>query len=534
MFNYNIKDTIKPEEILIYLRKSRADDPALTTEEVLAKHESILDEWIEKNLSAPIPAENRFKEIVSGESIAERPEFRKVLKLIESPQYKAVLVVEISRLGRPDMEEIGKLSKIFRYTHTMVITPMMTFDIANEYDRDMFERELKRGNEYLEYTKKLLRRGRELSVKSGNYVGSRAVYGYDKIIVIDGKRKCPTLAINEEQANIVRSIFEWFVNENIGTQVIADRLNDAGIAPPRSSKWSADAIRTILENPIYIGKVRWNTRKSVHVVRDGEIHRTRPLNNEDDYIFVDGKHEPIITEEMFNAALAKRGRTHRACSNKELRNPFASMLVCECGRAMSYVQSTRDKKPKGPPRLKCNAQKYCNNGSCSVDELMSHIADALRKRIVEFEREAKQGNDDSHKAQERLIESLEKRLSDIEARELALWESQLDAETKMPPNVVRVLTAKLEKEREETEASLTKVRSEMTKPIDYEKVIVTFQRALDALYDEDVSIAEKNMLLKSCINRITYHRPPIEKLKGKGNGRGWVYPPMKLDIDLMV
>ena len=534
MYNYNIKESLKPEEILIYLRKSRADDPMLSVEEVLAKHETLLDEWVEKNLPTPIPEENRFKEVVSGESIVDRPEFRKVLKLVESPKYKAVLVVEVSRLGRPDMEEIGRISKIFRYTHTTVITPMMTFDIANEYERDMFERELKRGNEYLEYTKKLLRRGREQSVKSGNYVCSRPVYGYDKITIMDGKRKCPTLAINEEQTNIVRSIFDWYVNENIGTQIVADRLNNLGIIPPRSSKWTPDSIRTIVENPIYIGKVRWNTRKAVRVVRDGEIIKTRPVNDDEDYILVEGKHEAIISEELFEAALAKRGRTHRACANKELRNPLASMLYCECGRAMSYRHSTRGKGHYREPRLVCNAQKYCGNGSCSLEELLPFVAEVLRKRIAEFEIEAKGGNDNSIKVQERLIESLEKRLSDIESREISLWESQLDPETKMPPNVIHVLTAKLEKEREETENSLEKARGEMVKPIDYETQIVTFQKALDALFDEKVSVAEKNFYLKACIKRVTYHRDSIEKSKGKGNGRGWVHPPIELDIKLMV
>ena len=144
MYNYNFKEQLRPEEILIYLRKSRADDPLLSVEEVLFKHETLLDEWVEKNLSAPIPVENRFKEVVSGESIADRPEFQKVLKLIESPKYKAVLCVEISRLGRPDTEEIGRLTKIFRYTGCLVITPMMTFDITNEYERDMFERDTSR------------------------------------------------------------------------------------------------------------------------------------------------------------------------------------------------------------------------------------------------------------------------------------------------------------------------------------------------------------------------------------------------------
>ena len=535
MFNSRIlRNILKAEEILLYLRKSRSDDPSLTTEEVLSKHEALLDEWMTTNLDTPVPEENRFREIVSGESIAERPEFRKVLKLLESPKYKAVLVVEVSRLGRPDMEEIGRLSKIFRYTNTLVVTPTMTFDIANEYERDMFERELKRGNEYLEYTKKLLRRGRELSVKSGNYVGSRPVYGYNKITLIDGKRKCPTLAINEEQANIVRTIFDWYVNENIGTQTIADRLNDLSITPPKAKIWSADSIRTIVENPIYIGKVRWNTRKTVHVVRDGSILKTRPVNDTEDFILVDGKHEAIITEQTFHLAQEKRGRTHRACSNKELRNPLASLLYCECGRATSYTNSTRNKKPKGDPRLKCNAQKYCNNGSCSVNEILPFIADFLKKKIREFEIEAKQGNEDAVKVQEMLIATLERKLADVQSKTLELWKAQMKPETKVPTYVVNALSEEYEQEREETEKALAKARSEMDKPIDYEKHIVTFQKALDALLDDEVSVAEKNMWLKACIKRITYHRDAITPILGKGSGKKRTAPPIRLDVQLVV
>jgi hypothetical protein len=410
----------------------------------------------------------------------------------------------------------------------------MTFDIANEYERDMFERELKRGNEYLEYTKKLLRRGREISVKSGNFVCSRPVYGYDKITITEGKRKCPTLAINEEQANIVRTIFDWYVNENIGTQTIADRLNDLNITPPKASKWSADSIRTIVENPTYIGKVRWNTRKAVHVVRDGQILKTRPVNENDDVILVDGKHEAIISEEMFQLAQAKRGRTHRACSNKELRNPLASLLYCECGRAMSYTNSTRNKKPKGDPRLKCNAQKYCNNGSCAVNEILPIIANRLKEKIKEFEIEAKQGNEDAVRAQERVIESLERKLEDIKSKELELWKAQMKPETKVPDHVVNALSEEYEQEREETENSLNKARSEIVKPIDYEKRIVTFQTALDALLDDEVSVAEKNYWLKTCIRRITYSRDAITPILGKGSGKKRTAPPIKLDVQLLV
>ena len=534
---YNPMEHLKPEEIIMYLRKSRADDPLLTVAEVLYKHETRLNEWMEKNLPYPIPAENRFKEIGSGgDSIAERPVFREVLKLIESPSYKAVLVLDVDRLGRPDTEEIGRLTKIFRYTATLVITPMMIFDLTNEYQRDGFERELKRGQEELERTKMRLGRGRELSVKSGNYVCSKPPYGYNKITIIENKRKCPTLEINEEEADIVRMIFNSYVNENIGTQTIANRLNDLNIKPPQGAVWTPDSIRTILENPIRMGTIRWNERKAVLVVDNGEFRKTRP-KTEGEMILAQGKHPPIISEELFYAAQEKRGRTHRTCNNKELRNPLASLLYCECGRAMSYRFDARETKRLGKePRLVCNGQKYCGNASCTVVEVVDFVAEVLRQRIAEFEVELQKGEDGSYELHEKLVKNLEKKLADIGARELSLWESQVDPDIgkRMPPHIFQSLTDKLVKERGETETALAKAREAVPSPVDYEKRIETFRKALDLLLDDEVSAAEKNHHLKACIDRITYRRAPLERLSGK-HGRGrYTNPPIELDVKLKV
>ena len=532
MYNYNIKDNLKPEEVIMYLRKSRADDPLLSVEEVLSKHETRLDEWVDRNLNAPIPAENRFKEVVSGESIVDRPEFQKVLKLVESPSIKAVLVVEVSRLGRPDMEEIGKISKIFRYTNTMVITPERIFNIADEFERSMFEEELKRGNFYLEYSKKLLSRGRDISVKSGNYICSKPPYGYDKITIVEDKRKCPTLAINEEETNVVRKIFDWYVNENIGTQTVSNRLNDLNIKPPQGSVWTPNAIRTILENPVYIGMIRWNERKAVLVVDNGKFRKTRPKTSPDEMILCKGKHEAIISEELFYAAQEKRGKSHRTCDNKELRNPLASILYCKCGKAMSYRHSTRGNYKYRKPMLCCNGQKYCGSGSCSVDEMLDFVTDLLRDKIAEFEVEIEKGNNNANQFHEKLIASLEKKLADINSKELSLWEAQLDTENKMPAHIFQALTDKLVKEREETETALTKAREAISTPIDYERKRATFQKALDALLDDEVSVAEKNHLLKACIDRIEYHRDAPQRMLGKGVGRQWILAPINLDVKL--
>ena len=119
MFNYYDYSQFKADEILVYLRKSRTDDPLLTVEEVLQRHEAILDEWAEKNLGMKIPEENKFREVVSGETIADRPEVQKVLRMIESPKIKAILIVEIQRLSRGDLEDAGRLIKLLRYTNTL-------------------------------------------------------------------------------------------------------------------------------------------------------------------------------------------------------------------------------------------------------------------------------------------------------------------------------------------------------------------------------------------------------------------------------
>jgi hypothetical protein len=202
---------------------------------------------------------------------------------------------------------------------------------------------------------------------------------------------------------------------------------------------------------------------------------------------------------------------------------------------MVYRHSTRKGgEPKGEPRLVCGAQHRCGNGSCSVNELVDFTQELLKQKIEEFEIESKRIDDNSNKIQEKLIKGFKKKLTDIDAKELSLWESQLEVDTKMPPHIFQSLTTKLKKEREETQAALEKARKELSTPINYEKKRITFQNALDGLLDDEMSVAEKNRLLKECIDRITYQRDIPQRKLGKGSGKGYVYPPMKLDVKLNI
>ena len=548
--NYN------PEEVLGYLRKSQSDDPLLTVEEVLSKHESILDEWSEKHLGGKVPEENKFREVVSGETLKERPEINKILRLIESPKYKAILIVEPQRLTRGDLEDIGRIMKLLKLTNTIVITPERVYDLRDEYDWDAFERELKRGNDYLKYTKKILNRGRLQSVSQGNYLGSIPPYGFDKTFVMDGKRKCPTLKIKEDEAEIVRMIFDMYVNEDLGRPTICKRLDEMKVKPPKGEYWSPPAMKDLLENIHYIGKVKWNWRKTVTIVEEGELLSTRPKAKVGEYLIYDGRHDPIISEELFEAAQAKQGRNHRAKAKTKVRNPFASLIFCKkCGRALSLrFYKHPDGSERSPARLNCDGQIYCKSGSVLYSEMIDRVAAILEQCIDDFETRLKNNEGDSAKLHKKLIQKLEQKKKELEAKELSQWESQSspDPAQRMPPHIFQQLNEKLLKEKEEVQQALCKAYESMPEPVNYEEKILTFTEALNALRDPNCDPAKQNRLLKACIERIEYSREKPQRMASQqtryydperkqtrytsplNKGGNWTSPPIELDVKLKV
>jgi hypothetical protein len=547
----NYSELFKPEEILDYLRKSQSDDPLLTVEETLARHEARLDQWDEHNLGALVPEENRFREVVSGETIKERPEINKVLRLIESPKYKAVKVVDPQRLTRGDLEDIGRLMKLFKHTNTYVITPERIYDLRDEYDWNAFEAELKRGNDYLKYTKKILNNGRLLSVSQGNYLGSIAPYGFNKIKVKEGKKECPTLEENKEQADVVRMIFDMYVNKDMGRTSICHTLDSLGIPAPKGKHWSPPALKDMLENIHYIGKVKWNWRKTIEIVEEGEILKTRPKARIGEYLIYEGKHDGIISEELFQAAQEKQGRNHRAKATTKVRNPFASLLWCKCGRAMSLRTY---KAHNGAPRLLCDDQVHCGTGSCLYDEMVERIAEVLKQCIEDFEIRLQNDEGDSIKLHTRLIKNLEKKMKELQEKELSQWELQShpDPTKRMPHEIFQQLNEKLLKEKEEVQQALCNAYESMPEPVDYEEKIGKFTAALEALNNAEASAERKNSLLKDCFERIDYSREKPQRIKSQriryydkekkrtmtksplNSGGNWTNSPIEIDVKLKV
>ena len=389
-------------------------------------------------------------------------------------------------------------------------------------------------------------RGRLLSVSQGNYIGSVPPYGFNKIWVTEGKTKYPTLEENKEEADIVRLIFDMYVNQGVGRNLICKHLDNIGVKPPKGKHWSPEAIRDMLANTHYIGKVKWNWRKTVTIVEDSEIMKTRPKSKSDDMLIFDGKHPAIISEELFNLAQDKIGRNHRAKSTTKVRNPLAGLLYCKCGRAMSMRTYKNKGETTASPRLLCDDQVHCGNGSCLYDEIIDFVADnILKSSIADFEMKMKNENANSVKMHEKLIRNLEKKLIELEETEVARWDAQTDPHStnKMPDDVFKRLTAKLQNEKEETKKALASAYESMPKPIDYKEKIFRFQQALDMLKDNTVSAEEKNKHLKECIERIEYSREKPRRVRRTEDDKmnealpivnGWTTPPINIEVKLKV
>ena len=344
-----IKDFV--EEYIIYLRKSRADSSDEPVEEVLKRHEKQLQELAIKITGKPIPEHNIYREVASGETIADRPEINKVFKRMEVGNIKGVLTVDVQRLSRGDLSDAGKVVDNFFYTHTLSVTLNYTYNLDKDFDKKMFEQELRRGNDYLDYTKSILLRGRLASLKEGKYIFSSRPFGYNKIKISEldkSNEKGFTLVIKEEEAEIVKTIFELCL-EGLGTTNIANYLNKIGAKSYKDEKWTPAMVRNILNSEIYYGYMTWNKRKTIKNMKDGEVVKSRPLQEE--YELYRGRYTPLITEEQFKIVQEKiTGGLPK--NSKELKNPLAGIVFCDkCGHAMI-------RRPYDRSFLKHDKRKY--------------------------------------------------------------------------------------------------------------------------------------------------------------------------------
>ena len=271
----------------------------MSLEETLSRHKTTLIAYAQR-YGYLVREEDIYEEVVSGESLFARPQMLRLLEAVSEGRYAAVLCMDMQRLGRGGMYDQGLILDTFKASGTLIVTPDRIYDLTKEMDEEAAEMQtfLSR-SEYRMITKRL-RRGTMQSVQNGAYMAN-APFGYRKVRI----NKTPSLEIIPEEAEIVRTIFRMYADGN-GCTRIEQAINAMGIHGRRGSRFNRNTIRLILDNPVYIGKIRWNKTSTVKAGIGEQRKKMVVYNDASKWMIIDGKHPPIIDEALWEVVQARR------------------------------------------------------------------------------------------------------------------------------------------------------------------------------------------------------------------------------------
>lgn len=490
------------ERYLMYLRKSRMDTDFddVSVEETLNRHRHILEAFCKERRLNVVET---LEEVVSGESLSARPKMLHLLDLVNTGMYAGVVCIDIERLSRGSSLESGYIMQVLQTNSCKIITPSKTYDLQNESDEQFTDMKFMFSRYELKTITKRLVRGRNQSASEGKFLGSMAPYGY-RAYKLPGT-KGNSLQIEPNEAEIVRMIFDMYGRQGIGYNTIAYQLNQMHI-PSRTGTWGQTSITNILNNEVYLGKIRWRHEPTKRIVKDGMLVKKRVKSH--DYELYQGLHEPIITQEQWDSVKAvQNSRNHASVhKDKRLMNPFASILFCEkCGAVLK--RNVPGKSQHTSPWYRCPT-RGCNCRTMKCDFVEEAVVNAMREWLSEYTIKVDTEQPPQADPTETALNLIQQQLLELQSQQDKICEYlekgvyTIEMFSKRNDTLTREMQ-KLQK----AEADLQKKQA--TKNGEKEAVkelIPTTQRILDSY--PHLSIAEKNSLWKIVLEKITAYRTP--------------------------
>lgn len=307
---------------------------------------------------------------ISGKSVKGRPEMKRLIKDVENERFDAVIVWKISRLSRNMLETLMILDKFEKY-NVKFISYSENFDTSSPIGRLVLQimasiAEMERNT--LAENVKLGMKQRALE---GRWNGG-VVFGYDTV-----KKE---LVINEKEAEVIQLIYHMYANGK-GLRAISNHLNKAGYKTKRNRYFSINGVAQILDNVIYNGKISWLK------FENWESKRRKGKNPNP--ILVEGKHEPIISDELWSVVRARR--KSKSFKQRQSNEPFllSGLLRCpDCGQGMVPSITTYTRKD-GTKRIHryyvCSDFHNKGSAACKANSIKAYEAeDTVIKKIEHF------------------------------------------------------------------------------------------------------------------------------------------------------
>ena len=472
----------------------------------------------------------------SGKSITGRPEFQRMLQDAseERDGVAFILVFKLSRFGRNAADVLNSLQFIQDYGVNLVCVEdgidsskdsgKLTITVLSAVA------EIERENILVQTME-----GRKQKAREGKWNGGQAPFGYD----LDSKNS--TLVVNEEEAEIVRIIYDKFVHTDMGADAICNYLNQRGYTKKKVrghelNYFARGLIMKILDNPVYIGKIAYgkNVTEKVKGTRD-EYRRVKT----DDYLLADGLHEAIVDEETWEAAREKRKRTGvRFVKTHSLEHEhiLTGLIRCPlCGGGMSGTVQRRQNKKTGEYKdtfyYRCHHRKKVDGKICDYKPMLNQKM--FNAEVEEFIRYMVAGDEFRKFVQEKLEEKvdvsalktereqLQKQLKQVQGSKLKLIQmlDRLDTGDKHYTRKYQDMQDNLYDKVAEFEEAMKDIDAKIGASYGKEitgKKLYEFLLDFDILYDKMTDM-EKKEFMNTFIEKIELKNETVNNGTGQGS-----------------
>lgn len=455
----------------------------------------LLKEYAHKNR---IILSNIFYELgISGRKADKRPEFQKMIAQAKSPDHPvdAILVWKFSRFARNQEESIVYKSLLKKKHNVEVIS--VSEPLVDGPFGSLIERIIEWMDEY--YSIRLsgeVTRGMMEKAQRGGYQ-ARPPLGYR--IAEHGK---PPVIVPDE-AEIVKIIFQKYVNEHCGIFDIARYLNLRGFKTSRGKPFERRSVEYILQNPTYCGMIRWNRKEN-------ETNEIRPR---DEWIIADGQHPAIISKELFDRAQSRYEREYKpkgARPSSTYKHWLSGLVKCpSCGRTM-IAKRTKDGNKTyyyfscyGYSKGKCLAKSSISALKLEP-AVLSSIRDVLDNGHIVYRYMPPDNEPAADLAA--IYEEQLKRNSEKFDRIKEAYRNGVDTldEYRTNKRLVQEEKERLQKQLKEAAESRSDPKS------DESRLLSRVRNVYDIISSDAVDPVTKNEILKSVIDKIVYDKDSDE------------------------
>lgn len=416
---------------------------------------------------------------ISGGSTKKRDNFNRMIRDAKAGMFDFIITKEISRFSRSTLDSIKYTQELLDYN----VGVFFQNDNINTLDTDSEFRLVIMAGVAQDEIRKLSERlkfGFRQAIKNGHVLGNDKLYGYDK-------KDC-VLTVNEEEAEIIRIIFDLYGNQRLGTRTISKRLMELGYTSREGNAFNTLTIRHILENPKYKGWYCGNKSQSV----DYRTKRNVLLDESEWVTHPDPSIPAIVSEELWNRAnaLYKRRReemkSHSSGISFHNRYPYSAKIYCEEHGTTFHRQVIQTKK--GQQEVwQCKVYRSHGRAACSAPQIRSSDLDVILSDIFK----------ELVRDKEKIIDSLVTVLTNI-PKEVDYGKLRCQVENEMDDlerkknrlldlSIAGALTVEEFKERNdafnaqilECQGKLTAIRQEEENQSSEELDITAIRRALD-------------------------------------------------------